>query len=142
MPNQESRDCIQAQASIVQVPRNTNQAQAHWRRDELGDRRERSPGRKYYVSRLKAGNVNASSAIKTLDYPHDRTLQVSTKSLSELKHELRQPLNAISLCAANLRVRIEPHLDEAESEYARRKLETIDAEVQRLARLLDDFAPT
>jgi signal transduction histidine kinase len=66
---------------------------------------------------------------------------VDQESYNILKHELRQPLNAISLAAANLRFRIEPHLDEAEASYARDKFEKIDEEIQRLAKMLNAFPP-
>ena len=54
-------------------------------------------------------------------------------------HNLRQPLNVISLTIANFRLRIEPKLDEPEAIYVNRKLERIEGELQRLAKMLDDL---
>lgn len=54
-------------------------------------------------------------------------------------HNLRQPLNVISLTIANFRLRIEPKLDEPDAIYVNRKLERIEGELQRLAKMLDDL---
>ena len=54
-------------------------------------------------------------------------------------HNLRQPLNVISLTIANFRLRIEPKLDELDAIYVNRKLERIEGELQRLAKMLDDL---
>lgn len=56
-------------------------------------------------------------------------------------HNLRQPLNVISLTIANFRLRIEPKLDETDAIYVNRKLERIEGELQRLAKMLDDLVP-
>ncbi len=56
-------------------------------------------------------------------------------------HNLRQPLNVISLTIANFRLRIEPKLDECDAVYVNRKLERIEGELQRLAKMLDELAP-
>lgn len=52
-------------------------------------------------------------------------------------HDLRQPLNVISLTMANFRLRIEPKLDEVDAIYLNRKLERVEGELQRLAKMLD-----
>ena len=57
------------------------------------------------------------------------------------QHNLRQPLNVISLTIANFRLRIEPKLDEVDAIYVNRKLERIEGELQRLAKMLDELAP-
>ena len=64
-------------------------------------------------------------------------------SLDRLKqqHSLRQPLNVISLTIANFRLRIEPKLNEADAIYVNRKLERIEGELQRMAKMLDDIVP-
>jgi len=54
-----------------------------------------------------------------------------------LHHDLRQPLNVISLTMANFRLRIEPKLDEVDAIYLNRKLERVEGELQRLAKMLD-----
>lgn len=54
-------------------------------------------------------------------------------------HNLRQPLNVISLTIANFRLRIEPKLDAPDAIYVNRKLERIEGELQRLAKMLDDL---
>ncbi len=56
-------------------------------------------------------------------------------------HNLRQPLNVISLTIANFRLRIEPKLDEADAAYVNRKLERIEGELKRLAKMQDDLDP-
>ncbi|MDT9013242.1 hypothetical protein RQP55_07355 [Novosphingobium sp. APW14] len=56
-------------------------------------------------------------------------------------HNLRQPLNVISLTIANFRLRIEPKLDEVDAAYVNRKLERIEGELQRLAKMLDTLTP-
>jgi len=53
------------------------------------------------------------------------------------RHNLRQPLNVISLTMANFRLRLEPKLDEADAIYLNRKLERVESELHRLARMLD-----
>lgn len=63
------------------------------------------------------------------------------QSYNNFQHNLRQPLNAISLSIANLRIRLEPHLEGEEVSYARSKFDKIDEEIQRLAKMLDEFAP-
>ncbi len=57
-------------------------------------------------------------------------------------HNLRQPLNVISLTIANFRLRIEPKLDETDAVYVNRKLERIEGELQRLAKMLDELEPS
>lgn len=57
------------------------------------------------------------------------------------RHNLRQPLNVISLTIANFRLRIEPKLDELDAAYVNRKLERIEGELQRMAKLLDELEP-
>ncbi len=53
------------------------------------------------------------------------------------RHNLRQPLNVISLTMANFRLRIEPKLDESDAIYLNRKLERVESELHRLAKMLD-----
>jgi signal transduction histidine kinase len=53
-------------------------------------------------------------------------------------HNLRQPLNVISLTMANFRLRIEPKLDESDAIYLNRKLERVEGELRRLAKMLDE----
>lgn len=55
------------------------------------------------------------------------------------RHNLRQPLNVISLTIANFKLRIEPKLDEVDAAYVNRKLERIEGELLRMAKLLDDL---
>lgn len=55
------------------------------------------------------------------------------------RHNLRQPLNVISLTIANFKLRIEPKLDEVDAAYVNRKIERIEGELQRMAKLLDEF---
>lgn len=57
------------------------------------------------------------------------------------RHNLRQPLNVISLTIANFRLRIEPKLDEADAVYVNRKLERIEGELRRLSKMLDELEP-
>lgn len=59
---------------------------------------------------------------------------VPEKSIS---HELRQPLNVISLAVANLRARIGPQLAEADAAYLEEKLARIEQQVARAADILD-----
>jgi signal transduction histidine kinase len=55
------------------------------------------------------------------------------------RHNLRQPLNVISLTIANFRLRIEPKLEEPDAIYVNRKLERIEGELHRLAKMLDEL---
>lgn len=68
-----------------------------------------------------------------MDFSSERTPQ---------HHNLRQPLNVISLTMANFRLRLEPKLDEVDAAYLNRKLERIEGELQRLAKMLDEFEPS
>lgn len=64
-----------------------------------------------------------------------------SQSRTPQHHNLRQPLNVISLTIANFRLRIEPKLDEVDAAYLNRKLERIEGELNRLAKMLDELAP-
>lgn len=55
------------------------------------------------------------------------------------RHNVRQPLNVISLSIASFRLRIEPKLEEVDAAYMNRKLERIEGELQRLAKMLDEL---
>lgn len=63
----------------------------------------------------------------------------SNSSRAPQRHNLRQPLNVICLTIANFRLRIEPKLDESDAVYVNRKLERIEGELHRLARMLDEL---
>ena len=52
-------------------------------------------------------------------------------------HDLRQPLNVISLAAANLRARLGPRLDPADAAYLNEKLDRIEQQVARAAELIE-----
>lgn len=52
---------------------------------------------------------------------------------------IRQSLNAISLMAANLRLRIEPRLDEADAVYADRKMKRFERELIQMTRTLNSI---
>lgn len=55
----------------------------------------------------------------------------------KLVHDARQPLNAIRLSAANLRMRLVDALDAETAAWALAKLEKIDRQVERLSQLLE-----
>jgi len=52
-------------------------------------------------------------------------------------HDLRQPLNVISLAVANLRARLAPNLSDADRSYLNEKLDRIEQQVARAAQILD-----
>lgn len=52
-------------------------------------------------------------------------------------HDLRQPLNVISLAVANLRARLAPNLGEADRSYLNEKLDRIEQQVARAVQILD-----
>ncbi|MBB3862731.1 nitrogen fixation/metabolism regulation signal transduction histidine kinase [Novosphingobium hassiacum] len=56
----------------------------------------------------------------------------------ELLHELKQPLNVIRLATDNIRVRILPLLESGEAGYLEAKLDRIERQIHRAARLWDN----
>lgn len=52
-------------------------------------------------------------------------------------HDLRQPLNVISLAVANLRARLAPSLNDEDRAYLNDKLQRIEQQVARAAQILD-----
>jgi len=52
-------------------------------------------------------------------------------------HDLRQPLNVISLAVANLRARLGPRLKEEDASYLHEKLGRIEEQVARAAQMLE-----
>lgn len=52
-------------------------------------------------------------------------------------HDLRQPLNVISLSVANLRARLAPRLGAEDASYLNEKLDRIQQQVARAAEILD-----
>lgn len=64
---------------------------------------------------------------------------VATKSDENLSHEIRQPLNIISLAVANLRARIAPLLSDDDARYLEEKLARIERQVERSSELLDQL---
>lgn len=52
-------------------------------------------------------------------------------------HDLRQPLNVISLSVANLRARLVPRLGAEDASYLNEKLDRIQQQVARAAEILD-----
>ena len=51
-------------------------------------------------------------------------------------HDLRQPLNVISLAAANLRARLGPRLEGEDAAYLNEKLDRIEKQVAKAAELI------
>lgn len=60
-------------------------------------------------------------------------------ALAQLMHDLRQPLNVIRLTGGNIRSRLLPLLDEEAGAYLIAKLDRIEDQTQRAARLVDQF---
>lgn len=56
---------------------------------------------------------------------------------NEKSHDLRQPLNVISLAVANLRARLVPRLEADDSAYLNDKLERIEQQIVRAVHILD-----
>lgn len=52
------------------------------------------------------------------------------------RHDLLQPLNTISLCVGNMRLRTLQHLPQEEASNAAAKLDLIEAEIRRLVEML------
>lgn len=52
-------------------------------------------------------------------------------------HDLRQPLNVISLAVANLRARLAPSLSAEDQDYLVQKLDRIEQQIARAAEILD-----
>ncbi|WP_374591029.1 histidine kinase dimerization/phospho-acceptor domain-containing protein [Novosphingobium sp.] len=53
------------------------------------------------------------------------------------RHDLRQPLNVISLAVANLRARLGPRLEQADADYLNEKLDRIEQQLARASDLLN-----
>lgn len=62
-------------------------------------------------------------------------IQVTDKR--QLMHDLRQPLNVISLAVSNLRVRLSGRLAEHDQGYLEAKLAKIDQQVVRVTEILE-----
>lgn len=52
------------------------------------------------------------------------------------KHDLRQPLNVMSLAVANLRARLEPRLGQEDAAYLKEKLDRIEQQLARASEIL------
>lgn len=61
-------------------------------------------------------------------------------SLAKLVHELRQPLNVVSLSAGNLRARLAGSLDADQAAYLHSRLDRITEQVARASALLDSMS--
>lgn len=62
--------------------------------------------------------------------------------VSDVLHELRQPLNVIGLATGNLRSALSPGLAKEQADYLIAKLDRIDEQVSRVASLADQLAAT
>ncbi|MBS0254073.1 MAG: hypothetical protein JSS36_02390 [Proteobacteria bacterium] len=60
--------------------------------------------------------------------------------LGQMLHELRQPLNVVSLSAGNLRSRLGAELSEEQAAYLHSRLDRIAEQVERASLLLDRMA--
>lgn len=56
---------------------------------------------------------------------------------AKLTHDLRQPLNVVSLAVANLRARLGPRLGGEDAAYLSEKLDRIEQQVARAAEILE-----
>lgn len=60
-----------------------------------------------------------------------------TVSPTKKSHDLRQPLNVISLTAGNIRARLLPKLGQDDAEYLQEKLGRIEQQIARAAEILN-----
>lgn len=63
-----------------------------------------------------------------------------TPELRRLIHELRQPLNIVSLSAGNLRAQLGGALAGAQADYFHARLDRISEQIDRASRLLDSVS--
>lgn len=61
------------------------------------------------------------------------------KQNSDLVHKLRQPLNIISLTAANMRIRLQGKPEGEDQAYLMGKLERIEQQLERARMTLEEF---
>lgn len=83
----------------------------------------------------KTDPIHPKTSSRLVGWP-TRTDGIMTDT-AKRSHDLRQPLNVISLAAANLRARLGPRLDPADADYLNEKLDRIEQQVARAAELIE-----
>lgn len=60
-------------------------------------------------------------------------------NITKVGHDLKQPINVISLVADNIYERISPNLSKEDCEYLQVKVQKIHAQIERLSIMLENL---
>ena len=63
----------------------------------------------------------------------------TSPSVSKVEHDLKQPINVISLVVDNVYERLAPKLSKEDCEYLESKLNKIHAQIERLSKMMENL---